>query len=85
MSNRFAGQPRGRTLFGARAIAEYIWGDPGMERSAYDLPREEYGLQEINGRVTGFTDWIDLALAAHVGKRRTRRTRQAPDQIKETA
>ena len=77
MPNLFSGQPRGRALSGARAIAEYIWDDPGQERGAYDLPREEFGLQEINGRLTGFSNWIDIALAARVGKRRARRQRRA--------
>jgi hypothetical protein len=78
MANLFSGQPRGRTLPGARSIAEYIWDDPGQKRAAYDLDREEFGLQEINGRLTGFSNWIDIALAARVGKRRARRPRKAP-------
>jgi hypothetical protein len=76
MPNPFFGQPRGRTLSGARAIAEYVWDDPEQKRAAYDLDREEFGLQEINGRLTGFSNWIDIALAARVGRRRAPRQRR---------
>jgi hypothetical protein len=72
MSDRFAGQPRGRALPGAKAIARYIWDDEEQWRSVYSLPRDEYGLMELNGKVTGFTSWIDFALASRVGKRRRR-------------
>jgi hypothetical protein len=72
MSDRFVGQPRGRALAGARAIAAYIWDDEEQWRSVYSLPRHEYGLMELSGKVTGFTGWIDLALASRVGRKRRR-------------
>jgi len=73
MSDCFAGQPRGRALAGARAIARYIWDDEEQWRSVYSLSRDEYGLMELNGKVTGFTGWIDFALANRVGRKRRRR------------
>jgi hypothetical protein len=90
MADRFAGQPRGRMLRGAQEIAAYLLSDPEKWRSVYGLPRDEYGILELNGQLTAFTNWIDIALAARVGKRRTRRQRralaaEAAGHMKETA
>ncbi len=79
MSDRFADQPRGRALPGAKAIARYIWDDEERWRSVYSLSRDEYGLMELNGKVTGFTGWIDFALASRVGRKRVRRTVSAKE------
>ena len=76
MTGRFGGIPRGRPLPGARAIAGYVWQDEKLHRSAYGLPRDEFGLQDLNGRLTGFTNWIDHALSERVGKRRARHRQQ---------
>jgi hypothetical protein len=73
MSDRFAGQPRGQTLDGAREIAQHIWGDPERWRSVYQLDREAFGLVSLSGRVVGFSRWIDQALERRVGKKRRRR------------
>ncbi len=72
MSDRFTGQPRGRALSGAKEIAGYIWNDPELSRSVYGLDRDEYGIVDLAGKLTGFTGWIDVALARRVGKRRRR-------------
>ena len=69
MSDRFAGIPRGRALRGSRAIAEYLLGDPDASEIVCALPGDEFGFV-ILGRLTGFTGWIDHALAvrARTGK-----------------
>jgi hypothetical protein len=52
-------------LSGADKITAYIWGEGESEpRRAYTLPRDEYGIVILAGRLTGFTGWIDFALAA---------------------
>jgi hypothetical protein len=81
MSDCFAGQPRGRALAGARAIAKHLWDDEALWRSAYGLDRDEFGLMHLNGKLTGFSNWIDAALARRVGKKRHRRTRKEECQI----
>jgi len=78
MSERIAaGQPRGKPLTGARRIAGYMWDDEEQWRSVYSLDREEFGLIDLNGKITGFTGWIDAALERRVGKKRRRRQRHA--------
>jgi hypothetical protein len=75
MPDRFAGQPRGKTLDGTREIAAHIWGDPERWRSVYQLDREAFGLVSLGGKIVGFSNWIDLALERRVGKKRRRRPR----------
>lgn len=70
--NRFAGVARGRPLPGSRAIAGYIWDNPERWRSAFRLPRDEYGLAIVCGELLGYTGWIDFALAAGAERRRSR-------------
>jgi hypothetical protein len=70
MSDRFSRVPRGRALRGSRAIAEYMLGDPNAAETVCALPREEFGLVTLGRDLTGFTGWIDHALAirARTGK-----------------
>ena len=75
--SRFAGVARGRALPGARQIAQHIWGDEYRWRSVFQLPRDEYGLVILAGRVTGFTGWIDHALAVNATTGRKRRRKPA--------
>jgi|RhiMetdeSRZDD1v2_1073273.scaffolds.fasta_scaffold1681919_2 hypothetical protein len=77
MSDRFAGIPRGKPLPGARKIAGYMLDDEEQWRSIYSLPREEFGLIDLNGKLTGFTGWIDHAVTSRIGKKRRRRARNA--------
>jgi hypothetical protein len=63
MSSLFAGVSRGRPLPGPKAVAGYIWDDSTKWRRVYRLPYAEFGLIELNGTITGFTGWIDEALA----------------------
>lgn len=79
MSDRFAGQPRGQMLRGAQEIAGYLLGDPEKWRSVYGLPRQDFGIIELNGQLTAFTNWIDIGLAARIGKRRSRRARHSEE------
>jgi len=76
MLARFAELPRGRVLPGADAIARYIWGKGNMSRSVYGLPRDRYGLIVLGGKLTGFSKWIDAALAAEASAGRKRRRRR---------
>jgi hypothetical protein len=74
MSDRFLGVPRGRALRGSRVIAEYLLGDPDASEIVCALPRDEFGFIMLGRDLTGFTGWIDFALAARaqVGKERRR-------------
>jgi hypothetical protein len=74
--NRFAGVPRGKPLAGSKAIARYIWNDEERWRSAFRLPRDEYGLAIVCGELLGYTGWIDYALAAGAERRRPRTSRK---------
>jgi hypothetical protein len=67
-------EPRGRAIPGAKALARYIYNDEKKWRSVYGLPREEFGLIDLNGSLTGFENWINGALLARAraGKRRQR-------------
>jgi hypothetical protein len=75
--------PRGRTLTGAREVAGYVWDDEEKWRSVYLLPRDEFGLIELNGKITGFSGWIDAALAARArtGKKRRYRAHQTSAEL----
>jgi hypothetical protein len=73
MSDRFAGVPRGRALRGSSAIAEYMLGDPDASEIVCALPRDEFGLVTLGRDLTGFTGWIDFALAARAQAGRGRR------------
>jgi len=75
MPDRFAGQPRGKTLDGTREIAAHIWGDPERWRSVYQLDREAFGLVTLGGQIVGFSNWVDLALERRVGGKRRRLAR----------
>jgi hypothetical protein len=85
--NRFAGVARGRPLCGSKAIAGFIWDDEARWRSAFRLPRDEYGLAVVCGELLGFTGWINHALAAGAKRRRQRRAlaAEAAGEMKETA
>lgn len=76
MSDRFDGVDRGRPLRGSRAIAGYVLGDENASEIALALPRPEFGLLMIGRDLTGYTGWIDHALAerARTSKGRRRRT-----------
>jgi hypothetical protein len=76
MEDRFAGVPRGQPLSGSRAIAEYILGDPDKTEIVCALPRDEFGFIKLGRELTGFTGWIDAALAARAraGNRRPRKS-----------
>ena len=73
---RFAGVARGRPLRGSRAIAEYLLGDPDASEIVCALPRDEFGIVMLGRDLTGFTGWLDAALAARAraGKGRRRAT-----------
>jgi hypothetical protein len=75
----FANIPRGRARRGARSLAGYILGDEEEADSVYNLPREEFGLMILNGQLTGFEGWIDVALERRIGKKRRRRQHEAAD------
>lgn len=70
MTARFSRIPRGQPLRGSRAIAEYMLGDPNAAETVCALPRDEFGLVTLGRDLTGFTGWIDHALAirARTGK-----------------
>ena len=70
--NRFAGVPRGRPLCGSRKIAGHVWDDEEKWRSAFRLPRDEFGLAIVCGELLGYEGWIDFALAAGAERRRPR-------------
>jgi hypothetical protein len=76
MSDRFTGIPRGRALRGSRAIAEYMLDDPDASEIVCALPGDEFGFVILGRDLTGFTGWIDHALAvrARTGKGRRRGT-----------
>jgi hypothetical protein len=60
----------------SRAIAEYLLGDPDASEIVCALPRDEFGFVRLGRDLTGFTGWIDFALAARAqaGKGRRRAT-----------
>jgi hypothetical protein len=76
VSDRFRGVDRGRALRGSRAIAAYLLGDPDASEVVCALPRDEFGIVLLGRDLTGFTGWIDFALAARArtGKGRRRAT-----------
>jgi hypothetical protein len=74
--NRFAGVERGDPLRGSKAIARHIWRDEKKGRSAFRLPRNEYGLSVVAGELLGFTGWIDHALAVGAERRRPRKAHE---------
>jgi hypothetical protein len=73
MSDRFARVPRGRALPGSRAIAEYMFNDPEKSETVCALPRDEFGFVMLGRDLTGFTGWIDFALAARAQASKGRR------------
>jgi hypothetical protein len=60
--------PRGHALVGARAIAQCVWNDPEKARAAYSLHRSTFGLMMLAGKLTGYSNWIDQALARQAGR-----------------
>jgi hypothetical protein len=50
-------------LFGARALAGYIFGDEDKSKSVYAL-KEELGLFRMGGRICGRPETIDQRIAA---------------------
>jgi len=71
--DRFAGVPRGRALRGARVIAEYIFDDADPVEVVFALPRDEFGFITLGRDLTGFTGWIDFALAARARASKARK------------
>ncbi len=65
---RFEGVARGKPLRGSRKIAGHVWGDEEKWRSAYRLPRDEFGLSIVCGELLGCEGWIDRALAARAAQ-----------------
>ncbi|MGB7976859.1 MAG: hypothetical protein WCF81_21485 [Roseiarcus sp.] len=76
--NRFAGVERGKPLRGSKAIANHIWRDKKKWRSAFRLPRDEYGLSVVVGELLGYEGWIDHALAVGIERRPRKRSITAP-------
>jgi hypothetical protein len=74
-------EPRGKPIAGARALAAYLFDDPDKTDGIYNMTpetRARFGLIELNGKVTGFQNWIDAGIRASVGgKRRQRETSAA--------
>jgi hypothetical protein len=73
--NRFEGIARGEPLRGSRAVARHVWNDETKWRSAFRLPRDEFGLAVVCGELLGYAGWIDFPLAtgaAAAGKRQRR-------------
>ena len=58
--------PRGKPPTAPIELAGYIYEDPGRKESVYALPRDEFGLQILSGKLIGFSGWIDAALAASI-------------------
>jgi hypothetical protein len=73
MANRFAGVPRGRALSGSKAISAYMFNTPKKAETVVGLDRAEFGLVIIGRELTGFTGWIDHALARRAGATKIRR------------
>ena len=73
MADRFSRIPRGRALRGSRAIAEYMLGDANAAETVCALPRDEFGLVTLGRDLTGFTGWIDHALAIRARNAKGRR------------
>jgi len=78
MSDRFADVPRGRALRGARALAEYILGDPEETEVVFALPRPEFGLVMMGRDLTGWSGWIDFALLERARNAKGRRRSSQP-------
>jgi hypothetical protein len=70
---RFGGVPRGRALRGAREIAAYIFDDADAVETVFALPRDEFGLITLGRDLTGFSNWVDLALAARARASKARK------------
>ena len=79
MSDRFAGVDRGRALRGSREIAKHMLSDPEASEIVLALPRPEFGLVMIGRDLTGYTGWIDHALAERAKASKGRRSRTHPD------
>jgi hypothetical protein len=71
--NRFDGVERGKPLRGSKAIARHIWDDEEKGRSAFRLPRDEFGLSVLAGELLGYEGWVDYALAVGAERRRPRK------------
>jgi hypothetical protein len=50
-------------VVGSRALAQFIFGDPGKFRSVYPL-REELGLFDLGGRIAGRPETIVARIKA---------------------
>ena len=84
MAKRFAGVPRGRALSGSKAISAYMFNTPKKAETVVGLDRAEFGLLIIGRELTGFTGWIDHALARRAGvtgknRRRSKSTTAAAE------
>jgi hypothetical protein len=75
--NRFEGVARGVPLCGSKAVAEHVWNDEKKWRSAFRLPRDEFGLSIVVGELFGYSGWIDFALATGAERRRLRKANTA--------
>jgi hypothetical protein len=71
-------EPRGRAIHGAKALARYIYSDESRWRAVYGLPREEFGLIELSGMLTGFENWVDAAILARAKAGKRRQARKIP-------
>jgi hypothetical protein len=75
--NRFEGVARGEPLCGSKAVAGHVWNDEKKWRSAFRLPRDEFGLAVVCGELLGYVGWIDFALATGAERRRPRKANAA--------
>jgi hypothetical protein len=77
MANRFDGVPRGRALPGSKAISNYMFNTPDKTETVVSLDRAEFGLIRMGRELTGFTGWIDHALARRAQATKNRRRNKA--------
>jgi hypothetical protein len=66
---------KGRTIRGAKRLAEYIFGNEEEYRAVYGLA-DQLGLYILGGMLAGQTDTIDAAIAKHEASGLTRRAKK---------
>jgi hypothetical protein len=59
----FSKIPRGEPIRGAGALAKAIVGDPESKSTIYNIDRAAFGIIALQGQLTGYSGWIDAALA----------------------